>query len=100
MESIEKFGFKLGSKLGIGAAAKSNKTVDEVYNSLKLQFDNNEKLAANFHKHVSQLIENFHAMSTIMHFLAEDVRDIYAGTQFIIVFKKKLNLFGFFAAHY
>lgn len=80
MESIEKFGFKISSKLGIGAAAKNNKTIDEIYNSLKLQFDNNEKTAANFNKHVAQLIENFHAMSTIMHFIAEDVRDIYAGT--------------------
>lgn len=80
MESIEKFGFKIGNKLGLNK--NTNKTVDEEYNRLKLSFDNNEKLSANLNKHVAQLIENYHAMSTILHFIAEDVRDIYAGTEF------------------
>jgi len=59
---------------------KAQTTVDEDYNILYGQFDTTYKTSQNFAKHVGQLVENFHAMSTTLHFLAEDFRDLYSHT--------------------
>jgi methyl-accepting chemotaxis protein len=59
---------------------KAQTTVDEEYQTLYGQFDSTYKTSQNFVKHVGQLIENFHAMSSTFHFLAEDFRDLYSHT--------------------
>jgi hypothetical protein len=59
---------------------KSQTTVDEEYVAMYGQFDITHKTSKNFVKHVGQLIENFHAMSSTLHFLAEDFRDLYSHT--------------------
>jgi hypothetical protein len=59
---------------------KAQTTVDDEYQTMYGQFDSTYKTSQNFVKHVGQLVENFHAMSSTLHFLAEDFRDLYSHT--------------------
>lgn len=63
---------KIKQKMG-----KTDKTVDDEYEMTHSRTVSTEKQAQNFSKHVNQLIENYHAMSTTLSFLAEDIRDLY-----------------------
>jgi uncharacterized protein YoxC len=63
---------KIKQKMG-----KSDKTVDEEYEQIHSKTLSTEKQAQNFSKHVNQLIENYHAMSSTLSFLAEDIKDLY-----------------------
>jgi uncharacterized protein YoxC len=60
---------------------KTDKTIDEEYENIHNKTLATEKQAQNFSKHVNQLIENYHAMSTTLSFLAEDIRDLYATSE-------------------
>ena len=66
---------KIKQKMG-----KTDKTVDDEYEMVHNKTLSTEKQAQNFSKHVNQLIENYHAMSTTLSFLAEDMRDLYQSS--------------------
>lgn len=66
---------KIKQKMG-----KTDKTVDDEYEMVHAKTLSTEKQAQNFSKHVNQLIENYHAMSTTLSFLAEDMRDLYQSS--------------------
>jgi hypothetical protein len=68
------------SKLLLQLKLFTTMVVDEDYDLTHTRFEQNEKIAQNFAKHSAQLIENFHAMSSALHFLAEDCRDVYVNT--------------------
>ncbi|EFC49738.1 predicted protein [Naegleria gruberi] len=55
---------------------KAEQTEDEEFSILSNKFKSAEKACENFVKHSNQLIENFHAFSTTLAFLAEDFRDV------------------------
>ncbi|KAG2393427.1 hypothetical protein C9374_006958 [Naegleria lovaniensis] len=55
---------------------KAEQTEDDEFSMLHNKFKASEKASENFVKHTNQLIENFHAFSTTLAFLAEDFRDV------------------------
>nr|CAG4712448.1 unnamed protein product [Naegleria fowleri] len=55
---------------------KAEQTEDDEFIMLHNKFKSSEKASENFVKHTNQLIENFHAFSTTLAFLAEDFRDV------------------------
>jgi len=55
---------------------KAEQTEDDEYVHLQSKFKTAEKASESFAKHANQLIENFHAFSTTLAFLAEDMRDL------------------------
>jgi len=79
MDSI-KSALRRGTQTIKEKLGKSQMTVDDDYVAMYAQFDSTFKTSQNFHKHVGQLIENFHQMSSTLHFLAEDFRDLYSHT--------------------
>jgi hypothetical protein len=60
---------------------KTDKTIDEEYDIIHNKSLATEKQVQNFSKHVNQLVENYHAMSTTLSFLAEDIRDLYSSSE-------------------
>jgi hypothetical protein len=59
---------------------KAEKTVDEEYDYRYRRFDQIATASVNYNKHVQQFVENFHAMSTTLTFLAEDLTDLYRNS--------------------
>ncbi len=75
-----KSALRRGSQMVKEKLGKAQTTVDEEYDTQYSQFNSTYKTSQNFVKHVGQLVENFHAMSSTLHFLAEDFRDLYSHT--------------------
>jgi methyl-accepting chemotaxis protein len=60
---------------------KADKTINEEYDTLVRRFESVTTASVNYNKHVQQFVENFHSMTTIMTFLAEDMTDLNKNTQ-------------------
>ncbi|KAL0491537.1 hypothetical protein AKO1_010280 [Acrasis kona] len=79
MDSL-KSAFRRTTQTVMEKFGKAEGTIDTDYQDIYTQFNSTWKTSQGFSKHVGQLIENFHAMSINLHFLAEDFRDLYSHT--------------------
>eukprot|EP01027_Heterolobosea_sp_BB2_P021747 GEZU01031476.1.p1 GENE.GEZU01031476.1~~GEZU01031476.1.p1 ORF type:complete len:131 (+),score=42.75 GEZU01031476.1:116-508(+) len=70
-----KFQMRQGTQMLKQKMGKSEKTQDSEFDEIYANFTGVEKATLSTLKHLNQLIENFHAMTTTLQFISEDFRD-------------------------
>jgi len=75
MNTIFKFGFRVGQKLG-----KKNKTVDTEFKTLRTEIKKHQKLDVSIMKRMNEVVESFYSTSTLLHLLSEDLKSLMEST--------------------